>query len=90
MNSAGVLKDVTVRLVADDIPIEGRILDLEGRPVADAVIDTNEIDDPPGGDLTPWIEGMKANPTGPGQGGLQEVPFAVRRTTGPDGRFRLD
>ena len=89
-DSSGVLKDVTVRLAADDLPIEGRILDLEGRPVAGAEIVTSELYDPPGGDLTPWIEGMKANPTGPYEGGLQEVPFERRRTTGPDGRFRLD
>ena len=88
--SSGVLKDVTVRLAADDLPIEGRILDLEGRPVAGAEIVTSDLYDPPGGDLTPWIEGMKANPTGPYEGGLQEIPFEMRRTTGPDGRFRLD
>ncbi len=89
-DASGVLKDVTLRLAADDVPIEGRILDLEGRPVAGAEIVTSDLYDPPGGDLTPWIEGMKANPTGPHEGGLQQVPFAVRRTTGPDGRFRLD
>ena len=33
---------------------------------------------------------MKANPTGPYEGGLREVAFERRRTTGPDGRFRLD
>jgi protocatechuate 3,4-dioxygenase beta subunit len=89
-DSAGVFKDVTVRLVVDDLPIEGRILDLEGRPVANAEIVTSDIFDPPGGDLTPWIEGMKANPTSPYEGGNQQIPFSVRRTTGPDGRFRLD
>jgi hypothetical protein len=89
-DSAGVFKDVTVRLVADDIPIEGRILDLEGRPVAGAAIVTSDIFDPPGGDLTPWIEAMKANPSGPYEGGNQQIPFRARRTTGPDGRFRLD
>jgi RNA polymerase sigma factor (sigma-70 family) len=89
-DSSGVFKDVTVRLVADDVPIEGRILDLEGRPVAGAEIVTSDIFDPPGGDLTPWIEGMKANPTSPYEGGNQQVPFRARRTTGPDGRFRLD
>jgi RNA polymerase sigma factor (sigma-70 family) len=89
-DSSGVFRDVTVRLAADDIPIEGRILDLEGRPIAGAQIVTSDLYDPPGGDLTPWVEGMKVNPTSPYEGGNQQMPFKMRRTTGPDGRFRLD
>ena len=52
-NTAGVLDDVTLRLAADDMPIEGRILDLEGRPVAGAeIIDrATELEDSPGGDF---------------------------------------
>src|SRR5207253_1908624 len=35
------------------------------------------------------IEGMKVNPTGPHEG-LEEMPLDLTRTTGPDGRFRLE
>ena len=35
--------DVTLRLVTDDVPIEGRILDLEGHPVPGAAVTTDEI-----------------------------------------------
>ena len=87
---SGALKDVTVRLAVDDLPIEGRILDLEGRPVAGAEVATSTLYDPPGGDLTPWIESMKANPTGPNGWDLKGISFSISQTTGPDGRFRLD
>jgi hypothetical protein len=89
-NLSGVVRDVTVRLVRDDHPIEGRVLDLEGRPVAGAEVETSTLFDPPDGDLSRFIKEMTANPTGPHEAGLREAPFKVRRTTGPDGRFRLD
>ena len=60
-NRSGVLRDVTVRLVRDDLPIEGRVIDLEGRPVAGAEVVTSTLFDPPGGDLSPFLEEMKAN-----------------------------
>ena len=87
---SGVIQDITVRLVKDDLPIEGRVLDLEGKPIAGVEIHTSSLFEAPGGDLGPWIEAMKAVPTGPNEGGLQEIPLELKRTTGPDGRFRLD
>ncbi len=48
-------REVTVRLARDDEPITGRLVDLEGRPVAGATVRVVSIDGPPGGDLTPWL-----------------------------------
>ncbi len=84
------LAEPTIRLVRDDVAIEGRILDLEGRPVAGAKIRPIQAFAPPaGGDLTAWIDGFKTKEQslwdGLEQMGLDLPPVA----TGPDGRFRL-
>jgi protocatechuate 3,4-dioxygenase beta subunit len=81
--------DVTVQVVRDDVPIEGRILDLEGRPVPGATVATDDIMATPGEDLTPVIR----------SGGRGEVPvkflaasvagMPATLTTDRDGRFHL-
>ncbi|AGA31133.1 sigma-70 family RNA polymerase sigma factor [Singulisphaera acidiphila] len=81
--------DVTIRMVEDDVPLEGRVLDLEGRPIAGALVRTSDVFDPPGRDLSPWIETFKNGVNGP-YDGLDSMPLQLTRTTGPDGRFRLD
>lgn len=52
---------ITLQLSTDDAPIEGRVLDLEGRPVAGVRVGVNEIS---GGakDLDQWVEAAKRNP----------------------------
>jgi hypothetical protein len=84
--------DVTLRLVRDDVPIEGRILDLEGRPVAGATVTTDDIAATPDEDLTPVIRLLRS-------GGRGNVPtkflaasvagLPENLTTDRDGRFRL-
>jgi RNA polymerase sigma factor (sigma-70 family) len=54
--------ELTLRLVKDDVPIQGRILDLEGRPIAGATIRLIRVRKMPAGDLTPWIEALQAKP----------------------------
>jgi hypothetical protein len=80
---------MTLRLVRDDIPIEGRILDLEGRPVNGATVTNDEILATLGEDLTPVIKsGMRGNV--PGKylaASVAGLPQAI--TTDRDGRFRL-
>ena len=51
---------MTLRLVRDDVPIDGRIIDLEGRPVPGATVRLVEMDTPLQGDLTPWIADVEA------------------------------
>ncbi|WP_435011014.1 sigma-70 family RNA polymerase sigma factor [Tundrisphaera lichenicola] len=83
--------ELTLRLATDDLPIEGRLLDLEGRPVAGATIRPYEVNVPLGGDLTPWIAGFQdqEKPLDQGMdGGIQLKWPSV--TTDPDGRFRLE
>ena len=44
-------RNLTIRLAREDAPISGRLVDLEGRPVAGATIRHQEILEPGAGDL---------------------------------------
>jgi len=48
-------REVTVRLARDDVPIRGRLIDLEGRPVVSARIRVQRVASSPRGDLTPFL-----------------------------------
>ncbi len=79
-----------------DVPINGRIVDLEGRPVAGVSVTVASVQGPKTGDLTPWIEGVKkGDPPWIAYrhlGDQVKVPDAVHReaTTDQDGRFRFE
>ncbi len=77
--------DVTLQLVKDDVPIEGRILDLEGRPVPGATVTTDEIIATPGEDLTPVIKSLIF---GDGRGRAAEVPGGIDRGAPSDAHDR--
>ncbi len=91
--------EVTIRLVADGPPIEGRILDLEGRPVAGAWVKVHRLwyarDERSQyvetGDLPAWLR--RARDLGLNEGpwdGLSSLSMAIAdTTTDRDGRFRL-
>ncbi len=83
------LREVTLRLSPDDVPVLGRVVDLEGRPVAGATIRTTTAWVPPGDDLSPWIEGARDRGKSVWHG-LEQIPLELAAATGPDGRFRLD
>jgi RNA polymerase sigma factor (sigma-70 family) len=53
--------EITLRLVKD-VPITGRILDLEGRPVAGAVVRVIGVRQMPGEDLTALLRDLQAKP----------------------------
>ena len=88
--------DLTIRLVRDDAPITGQIVDLEGKPVVGATLRALQINEAPGGELDPWVKAIK------GTKGLNylvleqrflsrsthAVPMQV--TTDTAGRFRLN
>ena len=88
--------EVTVRLVADDLPIDGKVVDLEGRAVPGASIRVSDVYVPTGVDLSKWLEKVRQYGTrGPWEGSntreldyLPNLPGATA-ATGPDGRFRL-
>jgi protocatechuate 3,4-dioxygenase beta subunit len=90
--------DLTLRLVRDDLPLRGRILSLEGRPVAGARVRIDELYVPNGRNLDRWL-------TAPRNVHSSHVPSpdfyltelwgpALQRlfppvTTGRDGRFEF-
>lgn len=89
--------DLTLRLVKDDAPIRGRILDLQGRPVAGARVRiTDTLYVPEKGDLSAWLAVLQ-NPKKDGKFSweahltyLYSTAFAQLFppvTTGADGRF---
>jgi RNA polymerase sigma factor (sigma-70 family) len=80
--------EATIRLVEDD-PIEGRIVDLEGRPVADARIKVNHIRFSPEGRLAAWLDRARGRDLQGSWEGLDVLPVQIEAATGPDGRFRL-
>ena len=51
--------NLSIRLVRDDMPISGRIVDLQGHPVANATIRLKNIMEPEGGDLQPGSSGAR-------------------------------
>ncbi len=91
--------DVELRLQPDDVPIRGRVLDTQGRPVAGATVRVGGIYDPPAGDLDALLAsgGFERDQI---NGGFYDVTWWwtkegkewTRRTieTGPDGRFQVD
>jgi RNA polymerase sigma factor (sigma-70 family) len=87
---AGASGEVVVRLPADSHPIEGRVVDLEGRPVAGAQIRVDRLWAPWDGSLATWIERFRTRGVQGFQDGLAQLPFPMTATTGPDGRARLE
>jgi protocatechuate 3,4-dioxygenase beta subunit len=88
---------VVLKMATDDVPISGRLVDLEGVPAAGVTIKVIQIDEAPEGGLAAWLarneraESLRGigfyelrKPLGPGLARL--IPAT---TTDPDGRFRL-
>jgi RNA polymerase sigma factor (sigma-70 family) len=90
---------VTLRLPRDDVPVRGRILNLEGKPIAGVTVSVTAIKAPPGGSLTPWLEAVKSRPEADGISlDYQYLPiFSAegmtrlfpKARTGADGRFTV-
>lgn len=78
-----------------EVPITGRILDLEGNPVAGVKVRVTGITRPKGGDLSPWIEAIRRG--APPWVAYEHVEKEEDATKVPkgfvetdrDGRFRL-
>lgn len=94
--SAASASDVTLNLVKDDVPIAGRVLNLEGQPIAGANVRVLALLGVYGDDSGPVLRIFRASPA-PLEI-LQRVEKRLDRLasglvesvrTGPDGRFRL-
>jgi RNA polymerase sigma factor (sigma-70 family) len=54
--------DLALQLTRDDVPVRGRILDLQGKPLAGVTVRVTHLCVPKAGDLSPWLEALQANP----------------------------
>jgi RNA polymerase sigma factor (sigma-70 family) len=94
VKAGGRRDDLTLRLVKDDVPITGQIVDLEGKPVAGATLTVMQINAAPAEDLGPWLAAARAK-----KGldwGLERqflnrytIALSPRVKTDAAGRFRL-
>ena len=84
-------KELTVRLVPD-LPIEGRIVNAEGRPIAGVKVKTHNAWASPKEDLAAFIENVKGHGWSPWEGArpLELIAYDSAATTDLDGRFRLE
>jgi RNA polymerase sigma factor (sigma-70 family) len=81
--------EVTVRLAVDGPPIEGRIVDLEGRSVAGARVEAARLYPAPGDNLERWLRENQGRRGAARLQGLEWLPLSSATTTDRDGRFRL-
>lgn len=88
--------DPAAKAARPDVPISGRIVDLEGRPIAGVSVRIRDFRTPKSGDLSTWLVGIKRGepPWIAGQhiDWNRKAPAASVReaTTDADGRFRLE
>jgi RNA polymerase sigma factor (sigma-70 family) len=73
LSKPGDAAGLTLRLVKDDVPIQGRVLDLQGKPVAGATVRISGLEPlnlpqlyvPKTGDLTDWLAALQTNKKDP-------------------------
>ena len=86
----GASDELTIHLVEDGPPIDGRIIDLEGRPVAGARVEVERLWFAESDDLSTHIEEEPgAAPSGASGTALTRLPTTIATTTDADGRFHL-
>jgi len=97
--------ELEIRLTEEGPPIEGRVVDLEGRPVAGARVQAVRIWFDENGDLAGWIARARNGAAGNLWQGLEQLSLepvsspagrapaeplvSISATTGDDGRFTL-
>ncbi len=92
--ASGTLPDL--KLVKDDVPITGRVLDLESQPVAGAAVRVLRVLKAPGEDLQPFFKVWAGDagrylrrPIGYEEGVMTALEMVQDVKTGDDGRFSL-
>ncbi len=95
LSSAGADGQLTLRLVPDDVPLEGRVLDLQGHPVVGASVQVQRLEVPQQENLDTYLLAWK-NAQGDLEGTIARTLFntdlaglsdAVR--TNSEGRFKI-
>jgi hypothetical protein len=91
--------DLTLRLVSDEAPVTGEMVDLQGRPVRDATVRVLHIKATTAEDLHPWLEAVKGKEVRSGRLEAEHFPRQLMSLEVPDlphemvtdanGRFRL-
>jgi RNA polymerase sigma factor (sigma-70 family) len=82
--------DLTIRLVKDDVPITGQIVDLEGKPVAGATLTVLLVGAAIGEDLDSWLEAARTRKLQKDQSlRAYKMPQSPEAKTDAEGRFRL-
>jgi protocatechuate 3,4-dioxygenase beta subunit len=93
-----VTEDHPLRLARDDVPVTGRIIDLEGRPVAGATVRVHRLESPESADaFERWLKAVARQaadderwfPSGSQLAG-SEPAVSTPVTTDADGNFRLN
>jgi beta-lactamase regulating signal transducer with metallopeptidase domain len=97
VNTGQRVKDTApAKATREDMPITGRIIDLEGRPVAGVSVKVGDVLIPKSDDLGPWLECVKkGEPAWVARNHIDDSRKASEKatrqaTTGQDGRFRLE
>jgi RNA polymerase sigma factor (sigma-70 family) len=90
---------LALRLVKDDVPITGRIIDLQGKPVAGVTLRPHALKTSPTGKLDSWLEATKVRKDGGIPLEYEQLSRSLwlpkladvfpRVTTDADGRFQL-
>jgi RNA polymerase sigma factor (sigma-70 family) len=92
-------KDLALELVADDVPVAGRIIDLEGRGVAGVTVAVLDVRAPTNASLDGWLKALGERKELynleheflPDRIEAQSEPSLIPlASTGPDGRFRIE
>jgi RNA polymerase sigma factor (sigma-70 family) len=97
-NDRGDSKELTLQLVADDVPVRGRIIDLEGRPVAGVTVKVLNVRAPAKASLDGWLKAIEVRKEHhnleyeflPNRLEAQTEPALIPPvTTSPDGTFSI-
>jgi RNA polymerase sigma factor (sigma-70 family) len=94
VSPAGRRDDLTIRLVEDDVPIIGTVVNLEGKPVPGVTLTVLQINAAMGEDLGPWLEAVRAKKGLSGELEQQylhryTIALPLKATTDAAGRLRL-
>ena len=95
----GDAKELTLQLAHDDVPISGRIIDLEGRPVAGVTVKVLNVRSTPKGSLDEWLKALEERQELynleheflPNRLERQTTPAVIPQVaTSADGTFRIE